>query len=97
MAGIKEGDFIVEIAGIDVKWYTHQEIVNLIQTTGSSCLEMKIITPMDRNYLKVNMKKLKRKRFCPRGHYTFLERSEMIFKLDFNLSSPFLDQELRDR
>lgn len=52
LAGIKEGDFIVEIAGIDVKWYTHQEIVNLIQTTGSSCLEMKIITPMDRNYLK---------------------------------------------
>lgn len=45
----------MEIAGIDVKWYTHQEIVNLIQTTGSACLEMKIITPMDRNYLKVNM------------------------------------------
>lgn len=54
LAGIKEGDFIVEIAGIDVKWYTHQEIVNLIQTTGSACLEMKIITPMDRNYLKVS-------------------------------------------
>lgn len=56
LAGIKEGDFIVEIAGIDVKWYTHQEIVSLIQTTGSSCLEMKIITPMDRNYLKVELK-----------------------------------------
>lgn len=56
MAGIKEGDFIVEIAGVDVKWYTHQEIVNLIQTTtiGTSCLEMRIITPMDRNYLKVS-------------------------------------------
>lgn len=53
LAGIKEGDFIVEIAGIDVKWYTHQEIVSLIQTAGSACLEMKIITPMDRNYLKV--------------------------------------------
>lgn len=53
LAGIKEGDFIVDIAGIDVKWYTHQEIVSLVQSTGSSCLEMKIITPMDRNYLKV--------------------------------------------
>ncbi|XP_037938954.1 rhophilin-2-like [Teleopsis dalmanni] len=51
LGGIKEGDFIVEIAGIDVKWYTHQQVVRLIQSCGSS-LELKIITPMDRNYLK---------------------------------------------
>lgn len=53
MGGIKEGDFIVEISGIDVKWYTHQQIVSLIQSVGNS-LELKVITPMDRNYLKVS-------------------------------------------
>ncbi|KNC25819.1 hypothetical protein FF38_08154 [Lucilia cuprina] len=51
MGGIKEGDFIVEIAGIDVKWYLHQQVVRLIQSCGST-LELKVITPMDRNYLK---------------------------------------------
>ncbi|KAH8421484.1 hypothetical protein KR009_009695, partial [Drosophila setifemur] len=49
--GIKEGDFIVEIAGIDVKWYSHQQVVQLIQSCGSA-LDLKVITPMDRNYLK---------------------------------------------
>ncbi|XP_018784819.1 PREDICTED: rhophilin-2 isoform X1 [Bactrocera latifrons] len=51
LGGIKEGDFIVEIAGIDVKWYSHQQVVRLIQSCGST-LELKVITPMDRNYLK---------------------------------------------
>ncbi|XP_055711132.1 rhophilin-2 isoform X2 [Phlebotomus papatasi] len=51
LGGIKDGDFIVEISGIDVKWYTNQQVVNLIQAAGS-CLDLKIITPMDRNYLK---------------------------------------------
>ncbi|XP_073832692.1 GTP-Rho-binding protein rhophilin isoform X1 [Musca autumnalis] len=51
LGGIKEGDFIVEIAGIDVKWYLHQQVVRLIQSCGST-LELKVITPMDRNYLK---------------------------------------------
>lgn len=49
---MKDGDFIVEISGIDVKWYSHQQVVNLIQSAGSS-LDLKVITPMDRNYLKV--------------------------------------------
>uniref|UniRef100_A0A1A9UT25 Rhophilin n=1 Tax=Glossina austeni TaxID=7395 RepID=A0A1A9UT25_GLOAU len=51
LGGIKEGDFIVEIAGIDVKWYSHQQVVRLIQSCGAT-LELKVITPMDRNYLK---------------------------------------------
>ncbi|EDW82833.2 uncharacterized protein Dwil_GK10207 [Drosophila willistoni] len=51
LGGIKEGDFIVEIAGMDVKWYTHQQVVRLIQSCGPT-LELKVITPMDRNYLK---------------------------------------------
>ncbi|GAB0094423.1 rhophilin-2 [Sergentomyia squamirostris] len=51
LGGIKDGDFIVEISGIDVKSYTHQQVVKLIQAAGSS-IELKLITPMDRNYLK---------------------------------------------
>ncbi|KAH8273287.1 hypothetical protein KR018_004836 [Drosophila ironensis] len=51
LGGIKEGDFIVEIAGVDVKWYSHQEVMMLIQSCGS-VLDLKVITPMDRNYLK---------------------------------------------
>ncbi|KAH8361213.1 hypothetical protein KR200_001802 [Drosophila serrata] len=51
LGGIKEGDFIVEIAAMDVKWYSHQQVVQLIQSCGSA-LELKVITPMDRNYLK---------------------------------------------
>uniref|UniRef100_A0A1L8DN36 Putative signal transduction protein n=2 Tax=Nyssomyia neivai TaxID=330878 RepID=A0A1L8DN36_9DIPT len=51
LGGVKNGDFIVEVSGVDVKWYTHQQMLNIIQTTGSS-LELKVITPMDRNYLK---------------------------------------------
>ncbi|XP_052849573.1 rhophilin-2-A isoform X1 [Drosophila gunungcola] len=51
LGGIKEGDFIVEIAGMDVKWYSHQQVVQLIQSCGST-LELRVITPMDRNYLK---------------------------------------------
>ncbi|KAH8418935.1 hypothetical protein KR222_005517, partial [Zaprionus bogoriensis] len=51
LGGIKEGDFIVEIAGVDVKWYSHQQVVRLIQSCGVA-LELKVITPMDRNYLK---------------------------------------------
>lgn len=51
LGGIKEGDFIVEINGVDVKWCTHSQVAKLIQESSVS-LELKIITPMDRNYLK---------------------------------------------
>lgn len=53
LGGIKEGDFIVEISGIDVKWYSQQQVVSLIEAAGTS-LDLKVITPMDRNYLKVH-------------------------------------------
>lgn len=53
LGGIKEGDFIVELNGIDVKWSTHAQISALIADSGTS-LDLKVITPMDRNYLKVN-------------------------------------------
>lgn len=53
MGGLKEGDFIVELSGVDVKWYTQHQLVKLIQNSKQS-LELKVITPIDRNYLKVS-------------------------------------------
>lgn len=55
MGGLKEGDFIVELSGVDVKWYTQHQLVKLIQNAKQS-LELKVITPVDRNYLKVSRK-----------------------------------------
>lgn len=53
LGGLKEGDFIVELSGVDVKWYTQHQLVKLIQNSKQS-LELKVITPIDRNYLKVS-------------------------------------------
>lgn len=50
--GVKEGDFIVAIGERDVKWASHDEVVALIKNAGDS-LCLKLVTPMDRNYLKV--------------------------------------------
>lgn len=50
--GVKEGDFIVGIGDKDVKWASHEELVTLIKNAGDS-LSLKLVTPMDRNYLKV--------------------------------------------
>lgn len=50
--GVKEGDFIVAIGERDVKWASHDEVVTLIKNAGDS-LSLKLVTPMDRNYLKV--------------------------------------------
>ncbi|XP_074036926.1 GTP-Rho-binding protein rhophilin isoform X4 [Leptinotarsa decemlineata] len=49
--GIKEGDFIVAVADKDVKWSSHDEVVTLIKNAGE-CVSLKLVTPMDRNYLK---------------------------------------------
>lgn len=51
---MKEGDFIVSICDRDVKWAPHDEVVTLIKNAGDS-LTMKLVTPMDRNYLKVKV------------------------------------------
>lgn len=53
--GMKEGDFIVAIADKDVKWSPHEDVVNLIKDAGDT-LSLKLVTPMDRNYLKVRNK-----------------------------------------
>lgn len=53
LGGLKEGDFIVELSGVDVKWFTNHQLIKLIQNSKSS-LELKVITPIDKNYLKVS-------------------------------------------
>lgn len=49
---MKEGDFIVGIGDKDVKWSSHDEVVSLIKASRDS-LSLKLVTPVDRNYLKV--------------------------------------------
>jgi hypothetical protein len=49
---MKEGDFIVAIGDKDVKWSPHEDVVKLIKDAGDT-LSLKLVTPMDRNYLKV--------------------------------------------
>nr|CAD7461342.1 unnamed protein product [Timema tahoe] len=49
--GMKEGDFIVAIGDKDVKWFPHEDVVKLIKLAGDS-LSLKLVTPMDKNYLK---------------------------------------------
>lgn len=53
---MKEGDFIVNVAGTDMKWSSQEDVLHAIQSCGS-ILEMKIITPMDRNFIKVRVRK----------------------------------------
>ncbi|BES99737.1 BRO1 [Nesidiocoris tenuis] len=44
IGGMKEGDFIVAIDDTDVKWASHDQIVNLIKAAKSK-LTLKIVTP----------------------------------------------------
>ncbi|XP_064641386.1 rhophilin-2-B-like [Lineus longissimus] len=51
--GMKVGDFIVDVMGTDVKWSSHEEVVSHIRASGAK-LVMKLVTPMDRNFLQRN-------------------------------------------
>ncbi|XP_043286850.1 rhophilin-2 isoform X2 [Venturia canescens] len=55
LGGMKEGDFIVGIGEKDVKWASHEQVVRLIKQCGDS-ISLKLVTPMDRNYLKKPVK-----------------------------------------
>ena len=44
--GMKEGDYIVGINEVDVKWSPHDEVVALIKSSGNT-LKLKVVTPMD--------------------------------------------------
>lgn len=50
-AGMKVGDFLVGVGDKDVKWYKHDEVVSLVRMGGSH-LTLKLITPIDRNFLQ---------------------------------------------
>jgi C-terminal processing protease CtpA/Prc len=56
-AGMKQGDFIVAIGDEDVKWAVHETVVQKIKEAkrAGSSLCLKLVTPMDRNYLKVSI------------------------------------------
>lgn len=47
LGGIKEGDYIVAIGDIDVKWSSHDQVVKLIKESGET-LSLKLVTPMDK-------------------------------------------------
>ncbi|XP_042908259.1 rhophilin-2 [Parasteatoda tepidariorum] len=49
-AGMKEGDFIVQIGNTDAKWLNHEEVVSLIREAGDE-LTLKVVTPIDHDYL----------------------------------------------
>ncbi|XP_014481082.1 PREDICTED: rhophilin-2 [Dinoponera quadriceps] len=51
VGGMKEGDFIVGIGDKDVKWASHEQVVRMIKQCGDF-INLKLVTPMDRNYLK---------------------------------------------
>jgi len=55
-AGMKQGDFIVAIGEEDVKWAMHDQVEQKIKEAkkSGSSLCLKLVTPMDRNYLKVS-------------------------------------------
>lgn len=57
LGGIKEGDFIVEISGVDSKWFTMKQAMELIKTTGNN-LDLKVITPMIKNFSNNKVRKI---------------------------------------
>ncbi|KAF6197785.1 hypothetical protein GE061_008751, partial [Apolygus lucorum] len=57
IGGMKEGDFIVAIDDVDVKWSSHEQVVNLIKAANSK-LTLKIVTPTQKNKTKSKEPKL---------------------------------------
>lgn len=49
---MKEGDYIVAIGEHDVKWFPHEDVVELIKAAGDA-LTLKLVTPMDKSYSRV--------------------------------------------
>ncbi|EEB12753.1 Rhophilin-2, putative [Pediculus humanus corporis] len=50
--GIKEGDYLVSVGDEDVKWYSNDQVTNLLESAGDS-LSLKLVTPMNKNNSKV--------------------------------------------
>ncbi|UYV66048.1 RHPN2 [Cordylochernes scorpioides] len=53
-AGMRAGDFIVGVGQQDTKWGRHEDVVGMIRSAGDS-LVLRLVTPMDRNYLTSKM------------------------------------------
>lgn len=49
IGGMREGDFIISIGDVDVKWSSHDEVVRLIHLAGDT-LTVKLATPMDKSH-----------------------------------------------
>lgn len=44
-AGVREGDYLVELQGRDVKWSSHEQVVGVVQGAGHS-LRLTVVTPL---------------------------------------------------
>ncbi|XP_011057332.1 PREDICTED: rhophilin-2 isoform X1 [Acromyrmex echinatior] len=62
VGGMKEGDFIVGISEKDVKWASHEQVVRMIKQCGDF-INLKLVTPMDRNYLKMMISEGQQKKY----------------------------------
>ncbi|XP_012064079.1 PREDICTED: rhophilin-2 [Atta cephalotes] len=62
VGGMKEGDFIVGIGEKDVKWASHEQVVRMIKQCGDF-INLKLVTPMDRNYLKTMVSEGQQKKY----------------------------------
>jgi hypothetical protein len=47
LSGIKEGDFIVEVSGVDAKWFGQKQVLDLLKAVGNN-LDLKVVTTMDK-------------------------------------------------
>lgn len=52
-SGIKTGDFIIRIGGVNVKWLEHGKVVQLIRDAGQR-LVLHLVTPLDKHYTNNN-------------------------------------------
>jgi len=53
-AGLHVGDFIVAVGGNDVKWASHDHVVDIIRRCDAT-VQLSLVTPIDRNYIQSSM------------------------------------------
>ena len=49
-AGIFNGDFVIGVNDVDVKWSKHDEVVELVKASGAK-MRICVITPIDEDFL----------------------------------------------
>ncbi|XP_011879322.1 PREDICTED: rhophilin-2 [Vollenhovia emeryi] len=94
VGGMKEGDFIVGIGDKDVKWASHEQVVRMIKQCGDF-INLKLVTPMDRNYLKMMVTEGQQKKYdeykCTLDADT-LETARLELREDDNTREQALEQ-----